>query len=251
MIEDFARLAARRTLLVYDVRNRGLSDPVADSDKLAAGIHNDVDDLDRVRRHFGLDAIDVIGHSYMGAVAALFAMKYPASVRRVVQIGAVPPEAGKQYPPDLTCMDTVFHDVMSKMAAVQQERATLAPLDFCRRFWEVLAPLFVANPADAGRVKWHRCELPNEMNFMAYWMRFLQPSMQKTVLTSEMFASVRAPVLTIHGTHDRSAPYGGGQDWAGRLPTATLLRVENAGHGPWIEAPDLVFDSIERFLDDR
>jgi 2-hydroxy-6-oxonona-2,4-dienedioate hydrolase len=59
------------------------------------------------------------------------------------------------------------------------------------------------------------------------------------------------PVLTIHGRKDRSAPYGGGQDWVSRLPDARLLTVENAGHAPWIEQPATVFGAIATFLSGR
>jgi pimeloyl-ACP methyl ester carboxylesterase len=56
------------------------------------------------------------------------------------------------------------------------------------------------------------------------------------------------PVLIVHGTKDRSTPYGGGREWALTLPNARLLSVENTAHAPWIEAPDKVLDSIELFL---
>jgi pimeloyl-ACP methyl ester carboxylesterase len=52
------------------------------------------------------------------------------------------------------------------------------------------------------------------------------------------------PVLVVHGTKDRSAPYGGGRDWAAMLPNARLVTVTNAGHVPWIEKPGEVFDTL-------
>jgi pimeloyl-[acyl-carrier protein] methyl ester esterase len=61
-------------------------------------------------------------------------------------------------------------------------------------------------------------------------------------------AMVTMPVLTIHGRKDRSAPYGGGQDWANLLPNGRLLTIEDGGHVPWIEAPTQVLSAIERFL---
>jgi len=64
-------------------------------------------------------------------------------------------------------------------------------------------------------------------------------------------STVRVPVLAVHGRRDRSAPYGGARDWAAMLPDARLLTVEDAGHAPWIEAPDLVFEAIETFLGGR
>jgi pimeloyl-ACP methyl ester carboxylesterase len=83
---------------------------------------------------------------------------------------------------------------------------------------------------------------------MKYWSEIILPSIQNLHLTAEDLAKVKTPVLTIHGTRDRSAPYGGGREWALLLPNAQLVTVENAGHAPWIEAPEKVFGAMNTFL---
>jgi pimeloyl-ACP methyl ester carboxylesterase len=248
LIDDFWPLAADRTLVFYDARNRGRSDAVTDASKLTRGISNDVDDLEAVRVHFGIRKLDVIGHSYMGLTVVLHAMQYGAAAHRIVQIGPMQPYPRKEYPEHLTNHDSTFHDVLARRGDLQKERAALSPTDFCRKSWTLLRPLYVANPAHADRIRWDRCDLPNERNFKKYWTGTILPSIQGLDLQSVDFAKVRARVLTIHGTKDRSAPYGGGQDWASLLPDARLLTVDNAGHAPWIEAPGQVFDSIRTFL---
>jgi proline iminopeptidase len=249
LLDDFQHLGDRRTLIFYDVRNRGLSDQVTDRSKLARGIQQDVDDLDAVRRHFGIDRVDVIGHSYIGWMVALYAMKYPAHAGRVVQIGPMQPYAAKQYPAHLTNADATFAEVMATIGQLMKGPPSGDPEEVCRKFWAVLRVLYVANPRDADRIDWGRCELPNERNFMRYWTEHILPSIQSLNLTAEEMAKAKAPVLIVHGTKDRSAPYGGGLDWAMRLPDARLVTVENAAHAPWIEAPELVFGSIQAFLD--
>jgi pimeloyl-ACP methyl ester carboxylesterase len=112
----------------------------------------------------------------------------------------------------------------------------------------VLRVVYVADPADAGRIDWGRCELPNERGFMKYWNQHIYPSIKNLDLTAQGFAKMQRPVLTIHGVKDRSAAYGGGRDWAAMLPAGRLLTVENGGHAPWIEAPETVFGAIETFL---
>src|SRR5208282_3801274 len=77
LLGDFKRFAAGRTLIFYDLRNRGRSDQVTDDCKLKRGIHHDVDDLETVRRHFGASQPALIGHSYVGLTVVLYAMKYP------------------------------------------------------------------------------------------------------------------------------------------------------------------------------
>jgi proline iminopeptidase len=249
LLDDFKHLAEGRTCIFLDVRNRGRSDQVSDSSKPERGIHHDVDDLEAVRRHFGIGQMDLLGHSYMGLMAILYAMKHPAHLHRVVQIAPMEPFHGKQYPAHLTCADATLREVFGKLAQLQKERGSTDREEFCRKFWSVLRLIYVANAADAERINWGHCELPNELNLMKYWTENILPSIQNLKLTAEVVSTVKTPVLTIHGTKDRSAPYGGGREWVLLLPNARLVTVENAGHAPWIEAPEIVFGAIKAFLD--
>jgi proline iminopeptidase len=245
LLEDFKSLADERTLIVYDLRNRGLSDQAEGGD-----IHRDVDDLEAVRRHLGIDRLDLIGHSYIGLMVALYAMKYPANVSRIVQIGPMEPVPGKQYPPHLTNNDGLLPQVFGKLAQLQKDRQSEDDVEFCRKVWSILGSIYVANPADGGRINWGRCELANERNFMKLWMEKILPSIQKAEI-AESVSKVKTPVLTIHGTKDRNAPYGGGREWALMLPDARLLTVEDAAHAPWIEAPEKVLGAVRAFLSGR
>lgn len=248
-LEDFRHLAGGSTVIFYDVRNRGRSDTITDQALLARGIHQDVDDLGAVRRNFGLDQIDLIGHSYIGLMVALYAMKYPAHVRRLVQIGPAQPDASKQYPAHLKGTDLTLAEIASELARMRQEPPSGDAEAMCRKFWSVMQRMFVADPANGARIDWGRCHLPNERNFLRYWVGQLWPSIQNLKLTSQDIAKVTALVLIVHGTRDRNAPYGGARDWAAQLPSARLVTVPDAAHAPWIEAPDLAFKSIKTFLD--
>ena len=249
LAEDFARLAAGRRLIFYDVRNRGESDAISDDAKLKRGIHNDVDDLEAVRKHFGIGKLDVVGHSYIGVMVALYAMKYPECTNRVVQIGPAEPEQAKEYPEHLRCHDAKRAEVLSRVGQLIQQRLSGDPVEICKKFWAVLRELYVVDPANARKTDWGRCDLANELNFMKYWTEHIVPSLQGLNLSAADFARAQAPILTIHGRKDRSAPYGGGREWALRLPNARLVSVDEAGHAPWIENPAKVFGAIEKFLE--
>jgi pimeloyl-ACP methyl ester carboxylesterase len=248
LVDRFARLADRRMLIFCDPRNRGLSDHVTDRSKIENGVHHDVDDFDAIRRHVGVDRISLIGHSYMGVVVVLYAMKFPNHAERIVQIGPMGPDYSSQYPSHLTNVDATLADVLARLGRLQQERPSLDAEAFCRRFWSTLRPFYVVDPADADRLEWEPCHLPNEINFMKPCDEQVLPSIQRLQLTSNDFCKVGSPVLTIHGRKDRSSAYGGGRDWALHLPNARLLTVDRAAHVPWIEEPELVFGAIETFL---
>src|ERR1700687_4040063 len=71
MIDSFQHLADNRTVIFFDLRNRGRSESVHDGSKLKRGIHHDVDDLETVRQHFEITNADLIGHSYAGLMVIL------------------------------------------------------------------------------------------------------------------------------------------------------------------------------------
>lgn len=242
LLEDFRSLAADRTLIAYDPRNRGRSDQTADG-----SIARDVEDLEAVRLHFGIDRMDLIGHSYVGLMVALYAMRYLDHAGRIVQIGAMEPVAGKQYPEQLTFNDGLIAQVFGKLGQLWQSRTTEDDEEICRKAWAILGAMYVADSANAARIDWGRCGLPNERNFMRYWTTKIQPSIQSLKIPEEV-SKAKTPILTIHGTKDRNAPYGGGREWAMMLPDARLVTVESAAHAPWIEAPEQVFGGMETFF---
>jgi proline iminopeptidase len=247
-LDDFKYLAAGRTLISVDLRNRGRSDFVSDASKLSRGIHQDVDDLEVVRRHFGLNQIDLLAHSYAGLIVVLYAMKYPSNVNRIVQISPIPPDGAKQYPAPLSNMDPTLLEFFAKIQELEKERSSEDPIRFCKRFWSLLRVIYVADPANVDKITWERCDLPTERNLMRYWLESLRPSIQSVHLTQQDLVGVKSAVLIIHGTKDRSSPYGGAKDWASMLPNAQLLTIDNVAHAPWLEAPEQVLGPIQNFV---
>jgi len=236
------------TLIFYDPRNRGRSNPISDQSKLKKGIHHDVEDIEALRRHFTIDKVNLIGHSYMGVTVALYAMKHPGHTGRIVQIGSMAPYPAKAYPVHLTNVDRTLAEVMAKIAQLQQERQSHDAKQFCRKFWSILCEIYVANPADAPKLNWDPRDLTNEINFPKQWTEHVLPSLQNLNLTPQDFAKAQAPVLAIHGRKDRSSPYGAGRDWALSLPNARLVTLDEAAHVPWIEYPDQFRSVLETFL---
>jgi proline iminopeptidase len=252
LLDELAPLAARgRRIIVYDPRHRGQSDRVEDAAELQRGIHADVDDVERVREHFGLERFDLLGHSYVGMLVALYAKRHGERLGRLVQVGPLEPFPGKEYPPHLTgaAMDDVLPAVFARIGELQAASEPSDPVERCRGFWAELRRIYVTDPADAQRADWGRCELENERTMMRYWMGQMMPSLRALSLDAGQLGALRTPTLVIHGRRDRSAPYGGAREWALLLADARLVTVEGGGHAPWIEAPDLVLGSIAAFLD--
>jgi pimeloyl-[acyl-carrier protein] methyl ester esterase len=59
---------------------------------------------------------------------------------------------------------------------------------------------------------------------------------------------LRTPTLVVHGARDRLVPSGAGEFLARSLPAANFVRLEDAGHVPFLSHPNQVVTAIENFI---
>jgi pimeloyl-ACP methyl ester carboxylesterase len=248
---DFARLGRGRTVVFYDMRNRGRSDAVADSTRIS--IQHDVRDLEAVRRHVGAERVMLIGWSYLGMMVMRYAAVHPERVTRVVQLGPLARNFRTRFPDSLVARDSAPVPDSASVAALERRRADgLAARDpraDCEADHRVYRVRLVGDARLAERVP-DLCAMPNERpaTLGRHFPLLFGSMVGDEGPTWERYATLRTPVLTIHGTQDRNAPYGGGREWAAHLPEGRLLAVRGAAHMLWLDAPDVVFPALERFL---
>ena len=248
--DDLTAVWRRHPALVYDLRNRGASDPVADQARLARGVLNDVDDLGRCA-------------AASAAIASTWSPictsgSWPRSMRPRTRIfasaawccclrwprrmpgGDSPAASGRDGTRVFACL-----------AALQQAPPAGDADARCRAFWAVLQDLYVVDPALAPRVAdWGRCALPN-----ATGLHGLLDGARRAVASARRSIRRRPRPRHGRGCHWRTAPRigvrlgtGGARAWSIRPPNVWLLTLDGAAHAPWIERPEVV-DAVARFLD--
>ena len=89
---DFGPLGDRHTVIFYDQRGAGRSELPKDTSRLV--VRRQIADLDDVRRHFRLQQVSLVAHSYGPLLAASYALAHPEATRRMVFFGPVPPRRG-------------------------------------------------------------------------------------------------------------------------------------------------------------
>ncbi len=256
LFNDFKGLADEFTLIFYDMRGRGLSDSIPDEKRSQLlGIHHDVKDVERVRNYFGIKKFSLIGYSYLGLMTAMYAMDYPGRVERIVQLGPVPLKFGTKYPENLTNSDRLREIGASMEDITEVQKLSSAgysktnPKDYCEKQWRISRYGLVGNPANVEKLGAGWCNMPNEypVNLSKHF-EYSFVSVQKLDIPKEKVSQLKIPVLTIHGTKDRNAPYGSGREWALMLPNARLLTVKNAAHQVFAEYPEIVLPAVRTFL---
>jgi len=158
----------------------------------------------------GVESVDVVGMSDGGIVGYLLAINHPSVVRRLVTSGANVDDEG--LPPPKT--GEVTPEQVPKMF---------------RDDYEKLSP-------DGPQ---HYVAFINRV--AAMWRKY--PYVERSKL-----AGIRCPTLIILGDHD-FFPVEVGQHIAHAIPGDQLMVVPGAGHGTFIQRPELVNLAVLQFLD--
>jgi proline iminopeptidase len=229
--DQLNRLAENHAVLLYDSRGRGRSDP-RPGDR--GTLDDEIEDLERLRQFLGLERIALIGWSYLGAMVALYAARYPDRVQRVVQVGPMVPRR-----------DPHWEQFVADYAA----RAAADHVPSSGSIWaRVIAPQ-LADPALAGPiVESLDLSSPHEdPEKIGKWAAQMSGRQGAWDWRPEA-AKVTAPVLTIHGVRD-NLPIAASREWVQSLPDARLLLIDGAGHYPHFEQADMFLASLMAFFD--
>ncbi|HLE70739.1 MAG TPA: alpha/beta hydrolase [Vicinamibacteria bacterium] len=152
---DFRFLEESFTVIAYDMRNRGRSDFIQDGSLLT--LEHDVQDLEAVRRHFGVERFSTVGYSYLGKMVVLYALRHPERVERIVQIGPVPMALGTEYPEELRNDDrdqVLDVNGREKLRRLREENFHLEqPEKYCEEEWLVTRVLLVGDPANVREAR--------------------------------------------------------------------------------------------------
>jgi proline iminopeptidase len=247
---EFTALAKPdRSLILYDMRNRGRSGRVEDVAKIT--IMGDIEDVEALRRHFGAEKVSLVGYSYLGLMVAAYATQHPDRVARLVQIGAVPRKFGTPYPADQQggsdTLDSAGKAAEAAWNALRPNLATAEPKVAWATLQRFLSYSLVGNPTNHSKVP-DACQYENES--IANVGRHLTAhfgDIQNRDFPREPFTKLKQPVLTVHGTLDRNAPYGSGIEWASTFRDGRLITIPRAAHQLWLDDPSVIGD-IDKFL---
>lgn len=234
-------LAARRQVILYDQRGRGVSQ--APPEPSGSTIEDDAADVGAMRRALGLRRWDVLGHSFGGLIAMLGVAHDLAGTRRLVTVDSVGPTSG--WMPELQAAALARSD--------GTDRETLVAL--------YGKPLHLPDP-----------DVHSRFSRAGYRAWFADPDMGASfippVATSVTGAAVAArmrrdgydwrdrlralslPTLVLHGEQD-AVPASVALELAALLPRATSTIIPDAGHMPFWEAPERFFELVETFLSAR
>jgi proline iminopeptidase len=248
ILPDVEPLGQYFVLIFYDQRGGGRSQLPSDTALLQAQYF--VEDLEAVRRHFGLERLKLFTHSFGSVLAARYAEQHPQRVERMVFHGATGPEraqaAGiaRTSPPT---PDTALSNRARKLLGTLLEGTASDPVAACREY-EAIGRQLAALRGEPASWKGSTCAGPPKA--VAYYYRHTAQFTPRTFgdwdFTSGL-ERVTAPLLVVYGESD-SLALPAQRAWAAAVPNGRLLVVPGAGKAALTDRPDLVVPAVVTFF---
>lgn len=256
-------LSGQYRFYYYDQRGSGQSTRPADrftsSDyyqdlqavNKSLGVGAQIADIERIRRILGQDQLILVGHSFGGFLASMYAAEFPEHVKALILVD----------PADILVMPQPDGGIFNQVNALlpeDQKKAYLAYmstyLDFGGIFTKSEKDLVALNNQfasyynQAAIAKGYNVPAISETLSTGGWMvQGVYLSMGQRHDYRPALKNVTAPVLVIHGEKDIQ-PVQASQDYASLISHAQFILIRNAGHFPFADQPDQFSKAVGDFL---
>ena len=231
---DFAPLAGRHVVIFYDQRGAGRSELPTDTSRLV--VKRQIADLDEVRRHFGVQHVTLVAHSYGPLLAASYALAHPEAVRRMVFFGPVPPRRGDFWKRFGASMNERLDPAARARAADASRRLADPNADTrqaCRDYWAVgMRPRLAEPDRTLPLIKSDLCASdPAGIRYgLTITNRVVMGSYGDWDLR-EQLKRLDVPTLVVHGDEDQVVPFENSAPRTAKLvKNGRLLVYKGAPH---------------------
>jgi proline iminopeptidase len=252
LLPELDRLADRYRLIYYDQRGRGRSAARVQPDEVT--LASDIDDIDRVRRHFHLESPVVLGHSWGTVLALEYALRHPTAVSRLILMNPAPASAadrgllGAAYVKKLGADLDRQRAIMKTTAYQEGDPDTVAAryrIHFQAAFARAADYETMMSRMKAGFVRQGKAGI---LKARAVEDRLMRDSWDLDGYDlMPKLRTLRLPTLVIYGDRD-FIPREIADHIAGAIPNARLVMVTDCGHFGYLECPADVGRAIDDFF---
>ena len=235
-------LAAKFTLLYYDQRGSGWSDGEKDTARLS--IETYVKDLEQVRKHFGLDKVNLLGHSFGGLLAMYYSIENPTKVNSLILVDTDAASYDLRTPYQIKMIDARLTEQQnSYLDSMEQTQAfkNYDPLAY-EAYYKTFLTSYFANPNDTGKLTlgFDTISVPKISN-----TNTLVRAKLGNYDIHDRLPTISSRTLIMQGTESVFSVEGA-KAVQQKIPNSELHLFENCGHFEYIEFPEkfkkLLFD---------
>ncbi len=243
----FLDFANAHKVIFYDQRGNGKS-ILEKIDSTTFNVDLMVEDLEGLRKEFGVDKLNIIGHSWGGLLAMYYGVKYPENLKRLILVDAAPVNT-----------ELLIASYRKQMTMFKPE-----DLERVKELWDSKGFLEgdpkVLNEAmriSEGTVFSNKSFIDDYMEVAAFneitaknavALNELATQMKLNIHVQDKLSNINCPTLIIYGKDDFIVEEA--VQLTNQLITnSEVVYIENSGHYPYIENKKSFFDELTRFIE--
>ncbi|MGN9838358.1 alpha/beta fold hydrolase [Nonomuraea sp. H19] len=239
---ELGGLSAHRRLIMLDLRGTGQS--AIPEDAATYRCDRQVDDVEALRVHLGLDRMDVLSHSGGTNLAVLYATRCPERVSKLVLV------APSTYAVGIHVTGEARLEIARLRSGEPWYPKASAALDAIVSGKgadpEAIAPFFHGR-WDAAARAYEAGDGPQKNREAA--AAYAADGAFDPDATRAALAAFEAPVLVLAGEVDLNSVPSAVAEVAGLFPNADLVVQQGASHNPWLDDADRFVTTIAAWLD--
>jgi proline iminopeptidase len=227
-------VARHRLVVFYDQRGTG------ESKRLAPGapqtMEAEVEDLEALRAHLGLDKVALVGDSFGGWISMAYASAHPEHIAKLI----LSDSPGPTWKTTSHVLEQVFPDIESESDAAQKK---LAPDAAARLFMHdhFLMMFYSGSKRDAYMAQ------AGDLGYEPAVGQALGNAVGNLDFAAAL-PKFSFPTLVLNGRFDMNVAPKTAWDLAHAIPGAKLVLFEQSGHFPSYEEPEKYRAVLEEFL---
>ncbi len=249
-------LARRNKLIFVDERGSGRSQKLEDPSGYT--IENMVEDVERVRQALGLGKIRLLGHSYGGALAQAYALKYQANLTHLIlgstwsstkAINEVFVRMKQNMSPELRERINSLEEAGLFGHGKDYEKNRYTNNYMIAAWGEGYFPYLYQqhpdpnyDPVDNGKISW---ELYREM--WGEHGEFIIDGNLKSVEYTDRLSTIKVPTLILVGDHDECDP-SLSQAMHEKIAGSKMVIFPKAGHMTFVDDTGMFIKTVDEFL---
>lgn len=252
LLPELDRLSDSFHLIYYDQRGRGRSaDGVQPEDVTLA---SDIADMEKVRQHFHLDSMVLLGHSWGTVLALEYALWYPERVSRLILMNPGPASADDYKQLRKEWLEKRADDMNRRKAIAATTAYKEGDPDAVTAYYRVHF-----KPAFARPESYEKFMVRLSSSFTREGIlkaRAIEARLMTDTWSSpdydllQKLKSLRIPTLVISGDHE-FIPAATAEHITQAIPNARLVMLKGCGHFTYLECPVAVREQIDIFFRGR
>ena len=244
LLPQMAELAKNYKLIFYDQRAMGKSS--ADFDTSLMTMNSFVEDLEGIRKAFGMEKMNLMGHSWGGLVSMFYAIKYPSHLQSLILVNTTPASSTLRNLSFAVMSSRITkEDSIAQLRIVETEEFKKRDPATMEKFFRLLFRGSFQNKQYVDSLR-----LIFDSSYAAKSAMVWQLSRDSTLRSYDIHGrldTIQCPTLIIGGSDDAVVP-GTNEQIRDHIRGSQYILLPECGHFPYIEIPDKFFPIIRTFL---